>query len=125
MGISAIGSATNVPVNTVASDGDSAAVEAKESKAVKLTEQQNGGIMPKAASASASAGKKLSNTSDLVKLKMYANQHMSVSQIARRLGKSVSAVMQEAAVAGINLNTPSSSTAIGNPAIGNNVNTTA
>ncbi len=123
MGISAIGSATSVPVNNIASDGDSAAVEAKESKAIKLAEQQNGRIAPKAASAT--AGKSSSSSNDLVKLRMYVSQHMSVNQIAQRLGKSVSAVMQEAAAAGINLNTPSSSTAIGNPAVGNNVNTTA
>ena len=123
MGISAIGSATSVPVSKLASDGDSAAVEARESRTTKLAEQQNGGIAPKAASAS--GGKKSSNTNDLVKLRMYANQHMSASQIAQRLGKSVPAVMQEAAAAGINLNTPSPSTAVMNPAIGNNVNRTA
>ncbi len=123
MSISAIGSATSVPVNNIASDGDTASVEAKESKAAKLAEQQNGGVTSKAASAT--AGKSSSRSNGLVKLKMYASQHMSVNQIAQRLGKSVSAVMQEAAAAGINLNTSSSSTAIANPAMGNNVNTTA
>src|SRR5208337_5292673 len=36
MSISGIGSATSVTVNSIAADGDSAAVEAKESKATKL-----------------------------------------------------------------------------------------
>ncbi len=47
MSISAIGSATSVPVNNIASDGDSAAAEAKESNATKLAEQQNGDAAPK------------------------------------------------------------------------------
>jgi hypothetical protein len=110
-------------VNNIASDGDSAAVEAKESKATKLAEQQNGGSAPKAASAT--AGKSSSKSNDLARLRTYANQHMSASEIAQRLGKSISAVIQEAAAAGINLNTPSSSTTTGNPAIGNHVNTKA
>jgi glutamine synthetase type III len=87
-----------------------------------LTEQQNGGTAAKTAQST-------SQTNDLAKLKMYASQHMSASQIAQRLGKSVSAVMQEAAAAGITLDTgstgSSSSAAKGNPAVGNNVNTTA
>ena len=33
--------------NKVASDGDSAAVEAKETRAVKLDEKFNGGVTPK------------------------------------------------------------------------------
>lgn len=123
MNISAIGSATSVPVNNIASDGDSASVEAKESKAAKLAEQQNGGVAPKAAPPS--AGKSSSSSNDLTRLRMLASQHMSVSQIATRLGKSVSTVIQEAAAAGINLNAPSSRTATGNSAIGNNVNATA
>ncbi|MGA7641771.1 MAG: hypothetical protein WBW56_06155, partial [Syntrophobacteraceae bacterium] len=62
MSISAIGSATSVPVNNIASDGDSAAVEAKESTATKLAEQQNGGVAPKAAQAS--TGKSSSSSND-------------------------------------------------------------
>ena len=127
MSISAIGSATSVPVNNIASDGDSAAVEAKESKATKLAEQQNGGVAPKAAPAS--AGKSSSSSNDLARLRMLASQHMSASQIATQLGKSVSAVMQEAAAAGINLSAGSTSTSststTGKPATGNNVNKTA
>ncbi|MGA7493263.1 MAG: hypothetical protein WB930_08545 [Syntrophobacteraceae bacterium] len=123
MSISAIGSATSVPVNNIASDGDSAAVEAKESTATKLAEQQNGGVAPKAAQAS--TGKSSSSSNDLARLRMLASQHMSASQIATQLGKSVSAVMQEAAAAGINLSAGSTSTATVNPATGNNVNKTA
>ncbi|MGA3118542.1 MAG: hypothetical protein ABSF90_29460 [Syntrophobacteraceae bacterium] len=127
MSISAIGSATSVPVNNIASDGDSAAVEAKESKATKLAEQQNGGVAPKAAPAS--AGKSSSSSNDLARLRMLASQHMSASQIATQLGKSVSAVMQEAAAAGISLSAGSTSTSststTGKPATGNNVNKTA
>ena len=67
-----------------------------ESRAAKLAEQQNGGIAPKAAPAS--KGKASSSTNDLVRLRMYVSERMPVSQIAQRLGKSVSAVMQEAAV---------------------------
>jgi hypothetical protein len=127
MSISAIGSATSVPVNPIAPDGDSAAVEAKESNATKLAEQQNGGVAPKAAPAS--AGKSSSSSNDLARLRMLASQHMSASQIATQLGKSVSAVMQEAAAAGINLSAGSTSTSststTGKPATGNNVNKTA
>ena len=127
MSISGIGSATGVSLNSIASDGDSAAVEAAESRAAKLAEQQNGGIAPKAAPAS--KGKASSSTNDLVRLRMYVSERMPVSQIAQRLGKSVSAVMQEAAAAGINLNAGStgnsSTVTTGNPAVGNNVNTTA
>jgi hypothetical protein len=125
-------------VNHNASDGDSAAVEAKESTATKLAEQQNGGVAPKAAPAS--TGKSSAKSNDVARLRMLASQHMSASQIAAQLGKSVSAVMQEAAAAGINLSagsssagststgstsTGSTSTASGNPAVGKNVNTTA
>ena len=125
MSISAIGSATSVPANNIASDGDSAAVEAKESKATKLAEQQNGGVAPKAAPAS--TGKSSSSSNDVARIRMLAGQHMSASQIATQLGKSVSTVMQEAAAAGINLSagSPPLGTTIENPAIGNNVNTKA
>jgi len=138
MSTSAISSVTSVPVNPVASDGDSAAAEAKESKATKLAEQQNGGVAPKAAPAL--TGKTSSKSNDLARLRMLASQHMSAAQIASQLGKSVSAVMQEAAAAGISLSAGSSgssstsasstssgstSTASRNPAIGKNVNTTA
>lgn len=139
MSTSAISSVTIVPVNRTASDGDSAAVEAQESKATKLAEQQNGGVAPKAAPAS--AGKSSSKSSnDLARLRMLASQHMSAAQIASQLGKSVSAVMQEAAAAGISLSagassasssnassagTGSSSKASGNPTVGKHVDTTA
>jgi hypothetical protein len=123
MTISAISSATSVPVSTIAPDGDSAAAEAKESTAAKLAEQQNGGVAPKAAPAS--AGKSSSSSNDVARLRRLANQHMSASQIATQLGKSVSAVVQEAAAAGINLSSGSTGTATGNPAVGNNVNATA
>jgi hypothetical protein len=127
MSISAIGSATSVPVNHIASDGDSAAVETKESKATKLAEQQNGGVAPKAAPAS--TGKSSPSSNDVARLRALASQHMSASQIASQLGKSVSAVIQEAAAAGINLSAGSTSTSststTGKPATGNNVNKTA
>ncbi len=123
MSVSAIGSATSVPVNSIAPDGDSAAVEAKESTATKLAEQQHGGVAPKAAPAS--AGKPSSSSNDLARLRMLASQHMSAGQIASQLGKSVGAVMQEAAAAGINLSAGSTSTASGNQATGTKVNTTA
>jgi hypothetical protein len=41
--ISGISSATSTYVNKTASDGDSAAIEAKESAATKLSEKLNGG----------------------------------------------------------------------------------
>jgi len=123
MSISAVGSATSVPVNNTASTGGSAADEATESTATKLAEQRNGGNASKAASAT--AGKSSSKSNDLAQLKMYANQHLSAGEIAQRLGKSVSTVIQEAAAAGVNLNTASSSTATVNSATGNNVNKTA
>ena len=107
-----------------AADGDSAAVEAAESSATKAAEQANGGIAPKAAPAS--AGKSSSSANNLTKLRMLASQHMSASQIAQQLGKSVSDVMEEAAAAGINLNADStgdsSTSTTANPAIGNHVN---
>jgi hypothetical protein len=98
-----------------------------------LAEQQNGGLAPKAAPAS--TGKSSSKSSnDLARIKMLASQHMSASQIASQLGKSVSAVIQEAAAAGINLSagstsasssSTSSTSTTGKRATGNNVNKTA
>ncbi|MGA2026018.1 MAG: hypothetical protein ABSH17_02985 [Syntrophobacteraceae bacterium] len=108
MSISSISSVTTTPVSTQpASDGDSPAVEAAESNATKAAEQANGGSAPK--TAPASAGKSSSSSNDLARLRMLASQHMSASQIAQRLGKSVSAVIQEAAAAGINLSAASTS----------------
>ncbi len=108
MSISAIGSVTTTPVSTKsAPDGDSPAVEAAESNATRIAEKANGGSAPKAAPAS--AGKSSSSSNDLAMLRMLASQHMSPSQIATQLGKSVSAVMAEAAAAGINLNAGSAS----------------
>ncbi len=121
MSISAIGSTTKVPVDQTSSGGVSAAVEASVSR------KQNGGSAPNTITAPASTGKSSSSNSDLARLKMLANEHMTASAIAQQLGKSVSAVMQEAAAAGIKLsagstgNSPAAST--GNPAKGNNVNT--
>jgi hypothetical protein len=50
MSISAISSATTIPVsqNLTAPDGDSPAVEAAETRATKLAETQNAGFAPKA-----------------------------------------------------------------------------
>ena len=49
MDISAVSSATTDPVSLkqTAPDGDSAAVEAAESRATKLAEKQNAGFAPK------------------------------------------------------------------------------
>ncbi|MGC9965854.1 MAG: hypothetical protein ABSE08_10650 [Syntrophobacteraceae bacterium] len=49
MAISAISSATTAPASLpkTAPDGDSAAVEAAESRATKLAEKQHGGSAPK------------------------------------------------------------------------------
>lgn len=124
MSISGISSATSNYLKSAASDGDSAAVEAKESTTTKLAERLNGGTARKATSAS--TGQASSNTNDLARLRTYANQHMSASQIAQRLGKSLSAIMQEASAAGINLSAGNSSTATtGNPNVGGTVDTTA
>lgn len=127
MSISTVGSATNSLVNHVASDGDSAAAEAAESKATKQAEKMNGGVAPKATAVPASTSNTTSSTNDLSKLRMLANKHMSASAIAMQLGKSVSAVMQEAAAAGINLNSESSSDTTYKQAvgIGTNVDTQA
>jgi hypothetical protein len=49
MSISGIDATTAVaPQRQIAPDGDSAAAEARESRATKLAEKQNGGIEPKA-----------------------------------------------------------------------------
>ncbi len=122
--ISGIGSVASATSARAASDGDSAAVEAKESAATKMAEKLNGGTAPKTSSTA-------SQQTNLTKLRMYANQHMPVTQIAELMGVSISAVMQQASAAGINLGaTGSSSSAASsavkvNPAVGNNVNTTA
>jgi hypothetical protein len=129
MSIAAVSSATTNPVSLTktASDGDSPAVEAAESKKTKAAELANGGTAPKAAPSA--AGKSSSSTQNLARIKMLASQHMSASQIAGQLGISVSTVQQEAAAAGINLNagqtSDSSPAATGNPAIGNNINVKA
>ena len=125
MSITPVGPAASASTyRAPAADGDSAAVEAAESSATKAAEQANGGVAPKATPAS--TGKSSSGSNDLARLRMLASQHMSASQIAQRLGKSVSAVIQEAAATGINLNagstSDSSASTTANPAIGNNVN---
>jgi DNA-binding NarL/FixJ family response regulator len=102
-----------------ASDGDSPAVEAAESKKTKAAEQANGGTAPKAAPPTA----KKSSSSSLAKLKMLVAQHLSASQIAAQLGISVSTVMQQAAAAGLTIG--SASTPAGNPDVGNKVDVTA
>lgn len=121
--ISGIGSATSTYVNKTASDGDSAAVEAKESAATKLSEKLNGG-QSKSTSANQS-----SNSNNLSQLKMYASQHMTASQIAQKLGIPISTIVQEARTAGITLNNGSSSSnstnTAANAAVGKNVDTTA
>ncbi len=69
-----------------------------------------------------------SSTSDLAEIRRLANQHLSANQIAERLGKSVSTIIQEAVAAGINLNTSStngsSTSTTGNSATSNKVNVT-
>ena len=125
MSISGVGSATGSYMQGAAPDGDSAAVEAKESASTKASEQLNGGK-----SGSKSGSSQAANSQVLNQIKAYANQHMPASEIAQRLGVSVSAVMQQASAAGINLNAntanPSASSASSakNPDIGNNVDTT-
>ena len=52
------------------------------------------------------------------KIKMFANQHMSAEEIAQQLGISVTAVVQLASTAGINLNAGSPA-ALTNPFVGN------
>jgi hypothetical protein len=47
MNISGIGSSTASPMQKTAADGDSPAVEAAESQATKVAEQQHGGSAPK------------------------------------------------------------------------------
>ena len=120
MNIAALNSATSHYLQNTAPDGDSAAVEAKESAKTKLTEQQNGGK-----STPPSGGTQSSSNNNLARIKMYANQHMPASEISQRLGISVSTVVQEASAAGINLNSGSSSTSTSaNPYVGKNVDTT-
>ena len=135
MSISSIRSVKTTPASAkLVPDGRSPAVEASESKATKAAKQANGSIAPKAVPAS--AGKSSSRTNDLAKLMMLAGQHMSALQIAHRLGKSVSEVMEEAAAAGISLNAGSTgnssastdaATKSANPATGKgtNIDTTA
>ncbi|MDR3569231.1 MAG: hypothetical protein P4L43_14480 [Syntrophobacteraceae bacterium] len=120
MSISGIASATSAYTQGTASDGDSAAVEAKESTATKLAEQSG-------KSGSTSGSSQSSSNDTLTKIKMYANQHMAPADIAQRLGLSVATVVQEASAAGVNLNSGSSSAPppSTNPAVGKNVDTTA
>jgi hypothetical protein len=110
-----------------APDGDAPTVEAAESPATKASEAAHGGAAPKTVTPRTAAAS--SNTNNPSKLKMFANQHMTASQIAERLGISVSAVMKEAASAGIKLSTNSTgvsnSAGAANPAIGNNVDVKA
>jgi hypothetical protein len=141
MSVSAVGSATNDYIqntaangssaksDTSAANGSSAAANTSESAATKTLEQTNGGKTGSTSSSSQS-----SNSQVLNQIKMYANQHMSASEIAQRLGISISTVMQQAAAAGVNLNaTAASSSAAAaaststmkNPDVGNNVDTVA
>ncbi|SPF44045.1 hypothetical protein SBDP1_480028 [Syntrophobacter sp. SbD1] len=94
-------------------------VKAVETNATEVPQNASA---PKAAS---SAGNSSSKAQELAKLKMLANEHIPVSQIALQLNMSVSAVTQQAAAAGINLNAGTPAAAVANPAVGNNVNTTA
>lgn len=128
MSISSINSTMAALVSTIAaSDGSNAAVEAAGSQKTDTPEQTNGGTA--AAAAPASAGTSSSNASNMAKLRMLASRHLTASQIAAQLGISVSAVIQEAAAAGIHLSTGSSSGAsgatAGNHAVGNNINVKA
>jgi len=76
--------------------------------------------------ASTSTSTSTVSQSTLNQIQTYVSEGMTASQIAQKLGISVSTLMQEAQAAGINLHAGSSSPATsGNPAVGNNVNTTA
>ena len=94
-------------------------VKAVETNATEVPQNLSA---PKAAS---STGSSSANAQELAKLKMLANEHLPVSEIALQLNMSVSAVTQQAAVAGINLNAGAPAAVAANPAVGNNVNTTA
>lgn len=77
-------------------------------------------------SALTSASTSTVSQSTLNQIQTDVNEGMTTSQIAQQLGISVTTLMQEAQAAGITLNGSSSSSATsGNPAVGNNVNTTA
>lgn len=120
MSISGIGAPITGYPNSPGSDGDSAAVEAQESAATQSAEKLNGNAASQTGSTSSG------QQSDVAKIRLYASQDMAVSDIAQRLGQSVSTVVQIAQAAGINLTTGNSSQpANWNPATGNNVNTTA
>jgi hypothetical protein len=97
-----------------------------------ITAQTNGGIAPKAPAAQAApaASNASVTSSDLAKLRLLVTQHVPLATIAQRLGKSVSAIRQEAAAAGINLNANSTSGAApagktGTGAVGNSINVKA
>lgn len=93
---------------TTGSSSDNSAIISLETKSASTT----------------SSSSSSSSSSDLAKLRTYASDGMSVSEIAQKLGKSVSDVVLEAANAGISLNSGSSTTTT-NSSVGNNVNTTA
>ncbi len=105
------------------SDGNAPGTEAAQSTATKIAQNANVGVSPK--TITAQAVNRLSVANNLSKLKMLASQHLTAGQIAERLGISVSAVMKEAASAGLKLSTGStdvSSVAVtANLPVGNNV----
>ncbi len=124
MSVTAVNSTSNnyayqtQPVQqTTASNGNSAAAVSTQTQATAA---------PKAAASS--TGNASSSSNVVSQIRMYANEGMSASQIAQRLGQSVSTITQEASAAGVKINNGSSgaSTAnTGNPAVGGNINVKA
>ncbi len=115
MSILATSSATNPYMP--GSDAESTAVGATTAG----FERQNGGN-----TASSSQGPQTASDNLPAKIRMYANEHMTATQIAQRLGMSVTGVLQEASDAGIKLDTGNASAIAGkNPALGNNIDVTA
>ena len=74
---------------------------------------------------STSSSDSSSSASDSSKLKTLAAEGMSASEIAQQLGMSVSQVMQEAAAAGINLDSSSASSTTTDSSKGSNIDTVA
>lgn len=74
---------------------------------------------------STSSSDSSSSASDSSKLKTLAAEGMSAGEIAQQLGMSVSKVMQEAAAAGINLDSSSASSTTTDSSKGSNIDTVA
>ena len=125
--ISGIGNAAHLPVTVTGSPGGTSREEVRESPAEKAREQRS--PTPKANTAPSpqrvGGNASKASTNDQNRLRMLASQHLPVSKIAQRLGKSVSTIMSEAVSMGINLNVASSGTSStensGNPGTGTNV----